>query len=79
MSIEIIVQTIDGREHGNRTISVNVNDTIGKAKEKYGQKEFQWKYCGSVLKDNKLISDYDIEDGDIIMSNKLAQGGGPSF
>ena len=62
------------------SLEVNENDTIGEVKEKYfqkiGSREFnQWKFMGEVLKNNRTIADYEIEDGDEIEASKESRGG----
>ena len=77
MSIEICIKELSGR---CTNLKVNRRDTIREAKKKYGKDDHvQWKFGGIVLKDDKLISDYELEDGDCIYSNDRAQGGGGVF
>jgi len=62
-------------------ITVRLDETISSAKEKFynkvgsGEKD-QWKWDGTVLKDNDIFSDIGIEDKDIIYSNSRSMGGG---
>jgi len=57
-------------------INININDTIMNLKNKYGNPGVQFIFGGEVLKDNKRIIDYEIEDDDTIISvsNKLNGG-----
>ena len=62
-------------------ITVRLDETISSAKEKFynkvgsGEKD-QWKWDGTVLKDNDIFSDIGIEDKDIIFANPSSRGGG---
>ena len=49
--------------------------TINEGKRKLGLTEDVWKFDGMVLNGNKTFKDYDIEDGDVIISNKMMCGG----
>ena len=61
------------------SLRVNKSDTIGEAKRKCGQVGRQWTYDGELLNDDRLISDYCIDDGEKIISNERSLGGGGSF
>ena len=62
-------------------ITVRLDETISSAKEKFynkvgsGEKD-QWKWDGTVLKDNDIFSDIGIEDKDIIFACSRSMGGG---
>ena len=63
------------------TLEVTKNMTIAELKKKYADlkgesKSFQFRYCGEVLKDNKTLSEYGIEDGNQIMAINNSMGGG---
>lgn len=71
--INIVIKTIKGVIY-NKTVSPT--DTIGYGKSlisKYDK--FQWKFDGGVLRDEKTFQDYEIEDGDIIISTDPVIGG----
>ena len=77
-TINIRIITLKGEEI---LITVRLDETISSAKEKFynkvgsGEKD-QWKWDGTVLKDNDIFSDIGIEDKDIIYSNSRSMGGG---
>ena len=77
MSIEICIRGLSGR---SINLKVNRSDTIREAKKKCGQDDYvQWKFGGEALENDKLISDYDLEDGDRIDSFIRMEGGGGMF
>ena len=62
------------------TISVSEDETIADAKRKFYEEakttEFnQWKFNAEVLKDEKKISDYDLQDQDEISAVRARDGG----
>ena len=62
------------------TISVSEDETIADAKRKFYEEakttEFnQWKFNAEVLKDDKKISDYDLQDQDEISAVRARDGG----
>ena len=71
-SITIVISNMNGRKSN---LMVWTSDTISRGKELYGQGDPQWKVDGEVLKNDKKFSDYDIEDGDTIISNDRSRGG----
>ena len=52
------------------------NTTIKEAKQISGSIGYTWKFNGEVLKEDKTLSYYDIEEDDTIIENKLVKGGG---
>ena len=80
MVIDIIINTPRTKKEGIH-ITVNENDTIKEAKEKYYAKvgsriNNQWVYDACVLNDNMTISSYDITNLDIIEAHPSSKGGG---
>ena len=73
MDVTIIILDMCGRKS---TLILNKNMTIGEAKMLYGRGDPQWKFEGKILKNEKTLLDYDIEDDDIITSNDRSGGGG---
>jgi len=78
LSIKINIQTPKTKEA--TTLAVNPTDTIRTVKEEYFRKvgtrvNNQWIYDASVLKDERTISSYEIEDKDIIEAHPLSKGG----
>lgn len=71
-SITIVISNMNGRKSN---LIVWTSDTISRGKELYGLGDPQWKVDGEVLKNDKKFSDYDIEDGDTIISNDRSRGG----
>ena len=77
-TINIRIITLKGEEI---LITVRLDETISSAKEKFynkvgsGEKD-QWKWDGTVLKDNDIFSDIGIEDKDIIFACSRSMGGG---
>ena len=65
MSVEIIIMKSGDEKKKAR---ININDSIRQIKEKCGERGATWIFNGNILMDNKCISEYDIEDGDIIIS-----------
>ena len=57
-------------------IDINENDTILDVKRKYGKINIILKYNTQILNDNKTISFYEIEDGDILFAIEKILGGG---
>jgi len=79
-TINIRIITPKGEE---TLITVRLDETISSAKEKFYNKvgsrekgQGQWKYNGTVLKDNDIFSDIGIEDKDIILVFGKSKGGG---
>ncbi len=65
--ITIIIMNLKGDK---KSIVVDISDTISRGKSLYGNESYRWKFEGELLKDEKTFSDYDIEDGDYIISCK---------
>ena len=59
---------IQNRKGIIKEVELNEYLTIGKAKEKANEIGNQWMFNGEILGDDKTLLDYDIEDGDIIVS-----------
>ena len=68
----IKIKNPQGRE---KRVLVSSNDTIIKAKQTHGYSGQIWKFNGEVLKDEKTIEYYGIEEDDVIISNIPAPGG----
>ena len=58
-----------------KEINININDTIMNLKKKYGYPLAQLGFGREILKDNKRIVDYGIEDEDLIIEIKEYNGG----
>lgn len=56
-------------------VDVKKNDTIREVKIKAGFISFMFSYEGKVLKDDRTIEDYGIEEDDVIIAKKLSKGG----
>lgn len=83
MEITIIISTPYTKKEVER-ITVKSNMTIKEVKEIYYKKDSsrtnnQWTYNAEVLKDNRIISDYDIKNLDIIVAHPSPKGGGPGI
>ena len=78
MSITIRIKDLE--EH-IISITVSSSDTIENGKRKYctaknrSFNDYQWKFGGRVLHNEKTFNDYEIEDGDMIGSNDRSEGG----
>lgn len=70
--ISIIISNMNGKKS---ELKVRTTDTISKGKSLYNNGNPQWKLNGEVLKDEKTFDYYEIEDGDIIISNDRTRGG----
>ena len=70
--IKIIIKNLANREV---SLYVYTYNTIGDGKAQYGFDDPQWKFMAKVLLNDKTFADYDIEDGDIIISNDRSEGG----
>ena len=70
--MKIKVKNPSGKE---KTLVVSPSDLISKAKINAGLQGFIWKFNGEVLKDEKTIDYYGIEDDDTIVSNVPVPGG----
>lgn len=63
------------------SITVSGSDTIENGKRKYCNvknrtfSDYQWKFGGRVLKNDKTFNDYEIEQDDMIGSNDRSEGG----
>ena len=68
----IILEEHSGKEN---VLNVNLNDTIFEIKKKYGKIDCFFKYENEILKNDKTLSYYDIEDGAIIYANVKPIGG----
>lgn len=62
-----------GRE---KILEFEANITIYEAKQISGFPGYSWKFNGEVLKDEKTLSYYDIEEDDVIIANFPCPGGG---
>ena len=76
--LEVVIQDIRQKRI---QLKVQNNITVRELNEKYCQsigsfEEYQYKFGGCVLKYNTRLSDYDIEDDDVIIVNKVIGGGG---
>ena len=58
-----------------KSLKVNTSDKISTAKINAGQVGYVWKFNGEVIKDDKTIEYYGIEEDDCIISNTPAPGG----
>ena len=65
-SKEIIISYSNDKQ---TSLHVNTNDTIRQIKEKCGEVDRCWGFNANILKNNKCISDYHIENGDVIFSS----------
>ena len=80
MEIKIIICS---RNDKGIDLTVNLNDTIGSAKEKYysivgSRQNNQWIYDACVLKDDETFSSIEIVNLDIIEAHPSSRGGGGS-
>ena len=71
--IEIVIKSFK-YDHGV-SLQVNSKDTIHEVKRKLGQYNCILKFDGEILKNDKTIEYYNIEDGDTIVFNNQHQGG----
>lgn len=71
-SFGIKIKNPKGKE---KTIYVKSNDSIGNAKSNAGYVGYIWKFNGEVLKDEKTIEYYGIEEEDVIILNSPQPGG----
>jgi hypothetical protein len=70
--MKIKIKNPTGKE---KSLIVNSSDLISKAKINAGLQGYIWKFNGEVLKDEKTIDYYGIEDDDTIISNIPVPGG----
>jgi hypothetical protein len=70
--MKIKIKNPTGKE---KSLIVNSSDLISKAKINAGLQGYIWKFNGEVLKDEKTIDYYRIEDDDTIISNIPVVGG----
>jgi hypothetical protein len=70
--MKIKIKNPSGKE---KNLIVNPSDLISKAKINAGLQGYIWKFNGEVLKDEKTIDYYRIEDDDTIISNIPVPGG----
>lgn len=70
--IKVIIKNLANREF---PLYVYTTNTIKQGKELYSTDDPQWKFMAKVLSNDKTFQDYDIEDGDIIISNDRSEGG----
>jgi hypothetical protein len=70
--MKIKIKNPTGKE---KSLIVNSSDLISKAKINAGLQGYIWKFNGEVLKDEKTIDYYRIEDDDTIISNIPVPGG----
>ena len=63
--ITIIIKNFNDK----KSIVVDTSDTISRGKSLYGNLNALWLYDGEVLNNEKTFSDYNVEDGDYIISN----------
>ena len=71
-SFNIKIKNPKGKE---KIISVKSTDSIGNAKSYAGYVGYIWKFNGEVLKDEKTIEYYGIEEDDVIILNSPQPGG----
>ena len=71
-SIRVSVKNVRGEEF---ILTILETCTINEGKRKLGLTEDVWKFDGIVLNGNKTFKDYEIEDDDVIISNKMVCGG----
>ena len=71
--MKVIIQTINGHSY---SLEISGENLILDLKTNY--KCIQFKFCGNVLRDDKTLNSYGIEDEDIIISEDRANGGGPA-
>ena len=70
--ITITIKNLANREY---KLSVYTYNTIGEGKAKYGFDDPQWKFMAKVLSNDKTFADYDIEDGENVISNDRSECG----
>lgn len=70
--IKVIIKNLANREV---PIYVYSSYTIKQGKDLYSTEDPQWKFMAKVLSNEKTFQDYDIEDGDTIISNDRSEGG----
>ena len=71
-SFNIKIKNPKGRE---KILKVNSNDTISTAKANAGYAGYIFKFNGEVLKDDKTIEYYGIEEDDVIILHTPQIGG----
>lgn len=71
-SFNIKIKDQKGKE---KILRVNSSDTIGQAKANSGLSQYNWKYNGEKLKDDKTIEFYGIEEDDVILLSTPSPGG----
>jgi hypothetical protein len=72
MNFNIKIKNPRGKE---KILNVNSNDQISAAKSKAGYTGYIFKFNGEVLKDDKTIEYYGIEEDDVIILNTPQIGG----
>ena len=71
-NFNIKVKTPKGKE---KIVNVSSTDTIGSAKSKSGFSGYIWKFDGEILKDDKTMEYYGLEEDDTIINNTPQPGG----
>ena len=64
--ISIILSSRNGKR---MSITVNLTDKISNVKRQYKQERAIWNYMGQILEDTKTLNDYEIGEGDCIITN----------
>lgn len=75
MSTKITISKPNGK---TKTIKVDQNDTIETCKKISGDvppENYKWIFNGDTLNNKKKVSDYEIEDDDNIICDKITPGG----
>ena len=74
MSVKIIITDPKGKD---KIIKVDPSDTIEACKKTAGlePKQWRWTFNGDILKDDKTVNDYELEDDDKILCSKETFGG----
>ena len=70
----IKIRIVDGSGK-EKKISVKKSDSIRTAKEKADCKNYRWRIDGDILKDDKTIGFYEIENDDVISKGEYVEGG----
>ena len=66
---------INDPKNNKIVVRVYLNDTIYEVKKRYGNENIILKFDAMVLKDDKTIEDYGIEDEDILVATERVLGG----
>ena len=70
----INIQLLNPLTNEKKTISVNTKELIKDAKKKYHLENHNWLFNGQVLQDNKTFEEFEIENDDVIISQKILLG-----